>query len=147
MKDFPDLPPVWFLGCGAISWLVAKWLPVVAIDLPDWLGWAIFGLGFIWAATAAALFLRKQTPLEPRNTPKVLLAEYHFRLNRNPIYTGMTVMLLGWAIVLGSITALLPVLVFPLVVTRRFVLDEEDRLRATFGKQAEDYFARSRRWL
>lgn len=147
MKDFPDLPPVWFLGCGAISWILAQWIPVAAIDLPDWLGWAVFGLGLLWAATAAALFLLKRTPVEPRHTPKVLLAEYHFRLNRNPIYTGMIAMLLGWAIVLGAMTAFLPVLVFPMIITRRFVLDEEQRLHAAFGKRAEDYFGRSRRWL
>lgn len=65
MKDFFDLPPVWLLGFAAASWLLAKLVPVVAVDLPDWLGWAIFAFGFIWAGTAAALFLLKKTPVEP----------------------------------------------------------------------------------
>ena len=146
MKEFPDLPPVWFLGCGALSWLLAKWVPVVALDLPDWMGWAVFGLGFIWAGSAVVLFLTKKTPVEPRMTPRVLLVEYHFRVNRNPIYSGMTLMLLGWAIVLGAMTAFLPVVAFPVMITRRFIWDEERRLRAAFGVRAEEYLGRTRRW-
>ena len=146
MKDFPDLPPVWFLGSAAVSWLLAKLAPVVVLDLPDWLGWAIFAFGFIWAGTAAVLFLLRKTPVEPRHTPKVLLVEYHFRINRNPIYSGMTTMLLGWAIVLGALTAFVPVAVFPLVIARRFIEDEERRLRDAFGQAADNYLGRSRRW-
>ena len=146
MKDFPDLPPVWFLGSGAISWLLAKLIPVAVLDLPNWLGWAIFALGLFWAGSATVLFLQKKTSVEPRKTPAVLLVEYHFRINRNPIYTGMTAMLLGWAVVLGAVTAFLPVLVFPFIITRRFIFDEEQVLREAFGQQAEDYLGRSRRW-
>ena len=146
MKDFPDLPPVWLLGCAGLSWLLAKLVPVAVLDLPAWLGWALFAFGFMWAATAAALFLLRKTPLEPRHTPKVLLVEYHFRINRNPIYSGMMTMLLGWAIVLGAVTALVPAFMFPFIITYRFIADEERRLRETFGQAAEDYLDRSRRW-
>lgn len=146
MKGFPDLPPVWLLGSAVISWLLARLIPVVVLDLPSWLGWALVALGLIWAGSAAGLFLQKNTPVEPRNTPSVLLVDYHFRINRNPIYTGMTVMLLGWAVVLGAITAFFPVLAFPIIITRRFILDEEKALRDTFGQQATDYLGRSRRW-
>ncbi len=146
MKGFPDLPPIWFLGSAVLSWGVAKRVPLAVLDLPDWLGWGIVAVGFIWAGSAAALFLVKKTPVEPRTTPEVLLVEYHFRFNRNPIYTGMTVMLLGWAVILGAVSAFLPVMVFPFIITRRFVLDEEQQLRVAFGQKARDYFAQSRRW-
>lgn len=76
----------------------------------------------------------------------MLLVEYHFRINRNPIYSGMTMMLLGWAIVLGALTAFVPVVVFPFIIARRFIADEEQRLRDAFGQAAEDYLGRSRRW-
>ena len=46
----------------------------------------------------------------------------------------------------GAIAAFLPAVAFPLIITRRFVIDEEQRLRDAFGKAAEDYLARSRRW-
>ena len=146
MKGFPDLPPVWFVACGAVSWLLARLVPVAVLDLPRWLGWSIVAVGFIWAGSAAALFLIRRTPVEPRHTPKVLLVGYHFRVNRNPIYSGLALMLLGWAIVLGALTAYLPVVVFPVIITSRFVVDEERRLRAAFGQAADDFFARTRRW-
>ena len=146
MKGFPDLPPIWFLGSALLSWVIAKRVPLAVLDLPDWLGWGIFAVGFIWAGSAAALFLVKKTPVEPRTTPEVLLVEYHFRFNRNPIYTGMTVMLLGWAVVLGAVSAFLPVMAFPFIITSRFILDEEQQLRVAFGQMARDYLARSRRW-
>ncbi len=146
MKGFPDLPPVWLLGCAVASWLLARFAPVAVLHLPEWLGWGVFALGFVWAATAAALFLLRRTPVEPRHTPKVLLVDYHFRINRNPIYSGLTTMLLGWAIVLGAVTAFVPALAFPFIITYRFIADEERRLRAAFGQAAEDYLGRSRRW-
>ena len=59
---------------------------------------------------------------------------------------GMTTMLLGSAIVLGAPTAFVPVAVFPFVIARRFIEDEEQRLRAAFGQAAEDDLGRSRRW-
>ena len=58
----------------------------------------------------------------------------------------MTVMLLGWAVILGAVSAFLPVMVSPFIITRRFVLDEEQQLRVAFGQKARDYFAQSRRW-
>jgi protein-S-isoprenylcysteine O-methyltransferase Ste14 len=146
MRGFPDLPPVWLAGSAAIAWLLAKYLPLVAFDVPGWLGWTMFAFGFVWAGSAALLFLVRGTPVEPRHTPRVLLADYHFRINRNPIYSGLTLMLVGWALVLGALTAFLPAVAFPVIITRRFVADEEQRLRAAFGKAAEDYLARSRRW-
>lgn len=146
LEGFPDLPPVWLAGAAAVSWLLARLVPGFGLGLPGWLGWTVFVLGLLWAGSAAALFLLRRTPVEPRHTPRVLLADYHFRINRNPIYSGMTVMLLGWAIVLGAVTALVPVVAFPLIITRRFIADEERRLRAAFGEAAEDYLARSRRW-
>ena len=146
MKDYLDLPPVWLLGSAAAAWLLARLVPVTVLDLPEWLGWALFAFGFVWAATAAALFLLRRTPVEPRHTPKVLLVEYHFRINRNPIYSGMVTMLLGWAIVLGAVTAFVPAFVFPFIITHRFIADEERRLREAFGQAADDFLDRSRRW-
>ena len=146
MRGFPDLPPVWFTGAAAVAWLLARYIPVATLSLPRWLGWAVFAFGFFWAGSAALLFLVKRTPVEPRHTPRVLLADFHFQINRNPIYSGLTLMLFGWALVLGALTAFLPAAAFPIIITRRFIGDEERRLRAAFGKAAEEYLARTRRW-
>lgn len=141
-----DLPPVWAalaaLAALALDRAAPLWraeLPAAAAILP-----AAAGLGLI--LLAALGFLRARTPIEPRHDARALLTGGAFRLNRNPIYTGMALILLGFWAHLGSLSALAPVAAFPVVITRRFILEEEARLRRLFGPEAEAWFARSRRW-
>ncbi len=147
-RDFPDLPPVWALATLAVQAIAAWGLPLVPLvgPLVSTGGWlAIFaGLGLIgWSAF---WFRRKRTSIEPRETPARLIVEGPFRLNRNPIYTGMGLVLLGCGLLLGALSSVLLAFAFPLVVTRRFVRAEEAALRRAFGPAAEDYISGSRRW-
>lgn len=146
MSRFVDIPPVWMVAFGAAALVLAQLLPIASFAAPDWLGWLVGAAGLAWAVAAGGLFLARKTPVEPHHTPRILLVEGPFRWNRNPIYTGMTVMLAGWAIVLGAASAFLPAILFPLLITRRFILDEERALIAAFGPQAEAYLSRTRRW-
>jgi protein-S-isoprenylcysteine O-methyltransferase Ste14 len=82
----------------------------------------------------------------PREAPKNLLIEGPFRINRNPIYTGMLLILIGAAIAFGTFSGWLPVLAFPIIITERFIKGEEDGLRAAFPVEAEAYLRESRRW-
>lgn len=146
MSRFIDIPPVWLLAAGASAFVLARLVPIASIGLPAWIGWLVCAAGIAWAITAVALFLVRRAPVEPHHIPKVLLVQGPFRVNRNPIYSGMTVLLIGWAIVLGAVSALLPAIVFPLLITRRFVIEEERALTTAFGREAEDYLTRTRRW-
>lgn len=146
MTRFVDIPPVWMVVFGLGAFLLARYLPVATLDLPDWLGWLIGAGGLTWALAASVLFLMRKTPVEPHQTPAILLVEGPFRVNRNPIYTGMTIILIGWAFVLGTASAFIPPIIFPFLITRRFILDEERTLIATFGTKAEEYLSRTRRW-
>lgn len=146
MSRFFDIPPFWLIAFGLGSFLLARYLPVAIIDLPDWLGWLVCAVGFCWALAAGVLFLARKTPLEPHRIPEVLLVEGPFRVNRNPIYTGMAIVLIGWALVLGAVSALIPAFVFPFLITRRFILGEERGLIAAFGGKAEEYLSWTRRW-
>ena len=82
----------------------------------------------------------------PRRRPYGAGLEGPFRLNRNPIYTGMAVGLIGTGLLFGALSALLAAGVFVAIIDLRFVRGEEAGLRAAFGPAAEDYFARTRRW-
>ena len=148
VRDFPDLPPVWMLGHAALAWGAARVLPLVEFAGPvsRALGAAIALAGVGLAAWAAAWFARRRTTIEPREEPTALIVEGPFRVNRNPIYTGMALVLLGWALWLGALSALLVVIPFAWIIDRRFVRGEEAALRQAFGAEAESYMARSRRW-
>lgn len=146
MSRFIDVPPVWLLGSAALAFILSRFVPLAHFDLPDWFGWAVFAAGLAWAIAAVVQFAVRKTPVEPHRTPQVLLTGGPFRLNRNPTYSGMSVMLLCWALVLGTASAFAPVLLFPILIAVRFVRAEEHSLRQAFGAKAEEYLSRTRRW-
>lgn len=144
LKGFPDLPPVWFVGAAGASWLLAQYAPIARF--PEGFGRVFILAGLVLIGWAGIWFWRKQTPIEPGHMPRALIVEGPYRINRNPIYTGLSLILAGFAIGLAAVSAFLPVLLFPWIITRRFVLPEEAALRAVFGPEAERYLARTRRW-
>lgn len=146
-REFPDLPPIWAAG-GLAAQLALARLPVLRLD-GDWTGWAgwlFVGAGLGLIGWSALWFRRKRTTIEPRDVPTTLIVEGPFRLNRNPIYSGMAVILAGTGLLLGSLPALLLVALFVVVIDRRFVRGEEAALRRAFGPAADAYLARTRRW-
>ena len=145
MKNL-DIPPIWLIGSAAASWLLTQFLPVLMINFPNWLGWVVAVLGLSWAVSANVLLARAKTTVDPRKKPTTLVVNFSFKVNRNPIYTGMTIMLLGWAVVLGAITAFLPVIAFPIIISRRFIPKEEQSLLEAFGDEAVEYLRSTRRW-
>ncbi|MEL6677612.1 MAG: methyltransferase [Pseudomonadota bacterium] len=147
MKKFPDLPPIWLFGhMGAALLLGQVPLGVFASPPATTLGRALVALGLGVVIWSAWWFWRKRTAIEPGHRPTALIVEGPYRINRNPIYTGMLVILFGFALTVGTVPALLPCISFPLIITARFIRDEEAGLREVFGSAAEDYVARSRRW-
>ena len=146
-RDFPDLPPVWTGGTFVAQWAAAEWLPLHRLG--EWsrpLGWLLIAAGFGLAVWAALWFRIKRTTIEPGERPTALIVEGPYRINRNPIYTAMAVVLLGAALALGALSALLLAVAFPLVAQRRFIVPEEAMLRDAFGAEADRYMARTRRW-
>lgn len=144
IRGFPDLPPIWAAAAAVLAWGLAQVFPQA--HLPAAPGWVLMAAGLALILWAASWFRARRTTIEPHRTPTTLIVEGPFRINRNPIYTGMTLILVGWAFVLGAAAALLPALLFPGLVTRRFILGEETALRSAFGSEAERYLSATRRW-
>ena len=88
-----------------------------------------------------------RTTVIPRRNPAALVTGGVFRLTRNPIYLGDAALLTG-AILWWDAPAALPLVpAFVWLITRRFIRDEEARLRAAFGADFDRWAARVRRWL
>ena len=96
---------------------------------------------------AAGLFRRAGTTIKPFETSSRLVLEGPYRYTRNPMYSGMAGILLGTALLLGSLTPLLVIPVFVAVIQRRFIRAEEAMLETAFADAYRRYKTRVRRWV
>ena len=141
-----EIPPLWMLGYALLAALWARAAPLLRFDAPDALAALPVAAGVLLILWAAVEFRRRRTTVHPRHRPSALVAAGPYRINRNPMYTGMALILAGWALHLGALSAFLAPPLFLLTIDRRFVREEEAFLRAAFGAEAERFLARTRRW-
>jgi len=145
-----DVPPVWMAGFAVLVWLQGHWNGPLDSGPGRWAmlpGWLLIGAGVGLAALAARELSRHRTTIIPHQTPGALVQSGIFGWTRNPIYLGDCLVLAGLAFLFHALLALPLVLVFGLLISRRFIRWEEARLIATFGPEAEAYMTRVRRWL
>lgn len=103
--------------------------------------------GLILNIWADHLFERAGTSVKPFDPSVVLILNGPFRITRNPMYLGMTLVLTGVAIGLGSWLPWIVVPLFLRVITVRFITPEERKLKEAFGVPYVAYRARVRRWI
>ncbi|HET9840363.1 MAG TPA: isoprenylcysteine carboxylmethyltransferase family protein [Nocardioides sp.] len=101
------------------------------------------------AVTAAQSFRRAGTTLAPEDPGQasVLVTTGPHAVSRNPMYLGLTGVLVANAIRLGSWTAWVPVAAFVAFIDRIQIRTEEAALLRRFGADYETYRARVPRWL
>ncbi len=63
------------------------------------------------------------------------------------MYVGLTLWLVGLALLAGTVTPWAPAVAFAILMDLRFVREEERMLAETFGSEWESYRARVRRWI
>jgi len=85
-------------------------------------------------------------PLKPERA-SALVTHGVYRVTRNPMYVGMGLLLLAWAIYLGALVPFAGPVVFVLYITRFQIRPEERVLLGLFGDAYSAYAARVRRWL
>lgn len=138
-----DLPPVWGAGAAGLISLLAQ-MPGL-LPLPGWAvhpGRVLILLGLGWAGWAALMFLRHRTPIEPRNTPRVMLTGGPYRFTRHPIYRGLLWIVLGWALAEGEATGVAVALGYGWLLHARFAKPEEAVLRERFPDAYREWVAR-----
>ncbi len=147
MLKWVDMPPVWLAGAIALVWVLDRTVPFGAVGGLASVGLPLVAAGLALMALAVAQMVFARTTVIPKSRPSALVTGGVFRLCRNPIYLGdaavLTGLILHWDVPLAF-----PVLpLFAWVITRRFILDEEARLRSGFGSAFDDWAARTGRWL
>ncbi len=148
MKGFPDLPPIWLVLFLVLNWAMASAVPGFYVGpFTTGLSWGFIGLGLAVIGWSAFWFWKRKTTIEPHHMPEKLINEGPFRLSRNPIYLAMVIILMGAIFGRGQPINLILLPVFVVVLSMRFVIPEEVSLKKAFGATAEEYFAKTRRWI
>ena len=112
-----------------------------------WFGGPSLALGFGMMIWARSLFHKAGTAVHPFEESKLLVQVGPYRRTRNPMYLGMTLILLGISFFAGSPPVFLTPLAFFLTLGRIFVPYEEKKMEAAFGETYRGYKRRVRRWI
>jgi len=100
-------------------------------------------------AAAIRRFSRAHTTVNPLDPTKAsrLVTGGVFQISRNPMYLGMLLLLVGWAIGLGSASPWLILPIFVGVITFFQIIPEEQALQSLFGTEYLPYRQRVARWI
>ena len=98
---------------------------------------------------AILAFRRAITTVNPIKPEKAssLVRSGIYQVSRNPMYVGLALFLLAWAVYLSSVWACLGVLGFVLYINRFQIAPEEQALTKNFGAEYVNYQSKVRRWL
>ncbi len=143
------IPVVYLLGSLILMALLQRFLPVYQYVEPPlaYAGVVFVLLGIAMTAVSAGMFVKADTGLEPFEEATALVTGGFYRFTRNPMYLGMFLMVFGAAFLMGSVGALIPLLIFMLIIRFNFVAGEERFMEAAFGQQYLDYKSQVRRWI
>ena len=102
---------------------------------------------FVLVATIWQFAHEGRGTLSPADPPRTLVVRGLYRYVRNPMYLGVTLVLLGEAALVQRVDLALYWAVWFTAVNLFVILYEEPRLRAQFGASYETYRARVGRWV
>jgi protein-S-isoprenylcysteine O-methyltransferase Ste14 len=144
------MPPTYFklfLGLALVGHYLIPIRHLISPPSTYLLGLPLLGLGLYLNLAASQLFSRHQTTIKPYESPSYFVRAGIYAWSRNPMYLGLVLFLLGWAILLGSLSPLIAPLGMWMVLNRWFIPYEEQHLRQQFGPLYETYQQQVRRWL
>jgi protein-S-isoprenylcysteine O-methyltransferase Ste14 len=146
-------PPLVLLICGLSMFLIDRLAPSFDFELPYRI--ILFSVvlltGLSVLAMGAANILKRKTTIHPDKKslshPSSLVSSGIFGYSRNPIYLGMSIMLVAWVLFLENWLTILGVIIFVAFITQYQIKPEEEALDRIFGEEYARYRKRVRRWI
>jgi protein-S-isoprenylcysteine O-methyltransferase Ste14 len=116
-------------------------------DGGNWFGWLLLVAALSLGGAAAWKMKSAQTHVHVHKPTTLIVGSGPFAYSRNPIYLGMTLVVVAVACISNSLWVLL--LAAPTAFAiQKFAIEPEERyLEGKFGRDYLDYKARVRRWL
>ena len=144
------LPPLLLMAlCAALAGGVSALFPFGYQNVPTWIVLVVAVAAGAFMFPAAISFARQKTtvnPLSPDDAT-VLVDKGIFGFSRNPMYVGMVLFLLAFALWLGTASGFIGVVIFFILIDRYQIRFEEEALTKKFGASYREYISRVPRWL
>ncbi|UCC51316.1 MAG: isoprenylcysteine carboxylmethyltransferase family protein [Anaerolineaceae bacterium] len=113
----------------------------------NYLGLGFILLGVILNIWSTKLLKEQKTTINFEDTPDILVVTGPFSISRNPIYLSGVILLLGIAMLLGSVSTFLFPILLLLILDKLYIPSEEKLLEEMFGQRYLDYKQRVRKWI
>jgi len=144
-------PPLVALLTAALMWLLARTTPTFEFVLPGRriLAACVAFAGVATSIMGVAAFRRAGTTINPMRPEKAssLVSSGIYKLTRNPMYLGLLLVLLAWAVFLSNALPFIFLPAFIIYINQFQIGPEEIALSSAFGQEFEAYKSRVRRWL
>lgn len=143
------LPPTLLLICIGVMCLLHILIPFLKIIVYplNLLGIFLILIGIWIAFTGSNMFKVANTTEMTFNEPSTLVTDGIYKISRNPMYLGFAQILVGFSIILGSVTPFIIVITFVVITDQLYIRYEEKVLEEVFGKEYLIYRSKVRRWI
>lgn len=143
------LPDVSLFGGLILILLINRFVPLLVVGgLGVWFIGALLVLFSLVAGFSVLFSLRRRgTTTSAGEMPEKLVTGGAFRFSRNPYYLASASLLLGVALLAGSLLGLLVPALYVFTINRVVVPFEEQLLEQVFGGEFEEYRSSVNRWL
>lgn len=144
-------PPVIGALAAFAMWIVSDiGLQIPFATTPKYVMTAfLLGAGITFDVLGLLAFRKSRTTVNPLRPERAtaLVTSGVYKITRNPMYVGMSLLLLAWAVWLSALLPFAGPVIFVLYITRFQIQPEERVLLERFGDEYAAYAARVRRWL
>ena len=142
-------PPIVTLFFGLCIYLSRPYFPEFSNSVLNSLSIISFVVGIFVFAAAVISFKKQKTTVNPISIENAssLVVSGIFKQTRNPMYLGMSFVLLGLTFKFNVIGGLLFTGIFMLFITIFQIKPEEVAMEKLFGQEWKDYTKNVRRWL
>ncbi|HEX5281873.1 MAG TPA: isoprenylcysteine carboxylmethyltransferase family protein [Micropepsaceae bacterium] len=140
-------PPVWAFILLLISYGLTRGFRLPILLHSNAAGFALFVAGFCLAIWGERTFVHAGTELMPSSaTNSKLVAHGPFRYTRNPMYSGLLLVMLAVALYFGTWPFYLALVLLFVLIQAAFIPFEEAKMERQFGPAFRDYKSRTPRW-
>jgi len=149
-KITKHIQPPTYLFLTVLSVILLHFLlPFKKVIFYPWnlLGIILLFIGIIINILADNEFKKQKTTVKSFEESTALITNGVFKLSRNPMYLGFSLIIIGITIFMGSISSYSVIIIFIFIMQKKFIIIEERMLAHKFGIKWLEYKQKVRQWI